>query len=165
MPLSNWKLYDWLSRIFAGGAIGCGVLVLGEIAISFPPPGRGDKRWDIAFFVAEIGLPAAFVVGGLVGLFWRRSREFRLTLAEFTVWSWVVALIAVFVEPKTAPVSPGFPIPMYKVVPRFMGAVFAAMALVGTVWLLARHAGRRLLSVFHRSDGNGGLFPNRGDHR
>jgi hypothetical protein len=163
MPLAKWNPHDWLSRIFAGGAFGCVALFIGELAISFPPAIKGDKRWDVYVWAAEVGLPAAFGLGALVGLAWRRSREFRLTILEFTVCNWMVAILSVFLIPSICRIGPAYPRPLYQVVPQCMTFIFGLLALTGTVWVVARHVGRCLRSLFCRSEEHGELFPSRGD--
>ena len=56
-------LHDWLSRILAGGAVGCGALLAGDLFLLWPfwkPLLKGDERWQTVFFVAKVCLPAVF---------------------------------------------------------------------------------------------------------
>lgn len=149
MPFAKWNLHDWVSRIFAGGSIGCAVLLLVDAAIGIASwPFKGHKNWEVFLFASQIGLPTAFVFGALVGLTWRRSRQFRLTLLEFSVCNWIVAIVSVLLIPAIAHVGPDSPRPLYQIVPQSMSAAFGLFALAGTVWLVGRQIGRWLRSRF-----------------
>ncbi len=77
------SLHDWVSRLLAGAATGCAVLLAVDVLVLIPVWGprllKPDPRWDTVFFVAKIGLPVAIVLGAVAGLAWPRSREIQLS--------------------------------------------------------------------------------------
>ena len=130
-----------ISRVLAGGALGCTALLL--VNLVFPVPFwerlyKGDERWGTVFLMAEIGLPAAFAFGAVVGLVWRRSRPFCLSPAGLIGCCLAVALVSAMLRPVVARVRTGGRGPLFEVVPDTMVAVscLAALAIVvmGAVW-------------------------------
>ena len=72
MPDRMRGFSEWLSRTLAGGAIGCGALFVANVVLCWPfwkPLLKTDERWQTVFFLAKVGLPAAFVLGALAGVF------------------------------------------------------------------------------------------------
>jgi hypothetical protein len=154
MPVRQFDLSEWFGRIILGGAVGCSVLFVIDMAICLPiPMYKGDPRWKWVELTAELGLPVSFVVGALAGLIWRRSRFVRLTPAELIVCSLIVALIAIQAEPAFARVrGTESPLPMYELVPRVMTIIFGTLALAGLLWLATSHGSRWLRSRLRGAD-------------
>jgi hypothetical protein len=145
MPDRKRGFHDWLSRILAGGALGCGVLLVGDLVLLWPfwkPLLKSDERWQTAFFIAKVGLPAAFVLGALAGLVWRRSHTLRLSHFGLVCCCLAIALVSIALRPVVARIRTNSRGPLYEVIPDTMAAFFCVVALVIAVW----HAGQRLLS-------------------
>ena len=144
MSLSKWNLHNLISRILAGAAFGCGLLVVVEFILIPHPLYKGDSRWETVFFIAEIGLPGAFIAGAVVGLLWKRHCLFQLTLLELVVWCAIVALCSALLGPTVERIRTGTRQPMYEVVPATMFTIFGFMALAGIVVLISMHAYRQI---------------------
>ena len=98
-------LHDWLSRILAGGALGCGALLVVDLILLWPfwkPLYKTDERWQTVFFVAKFVLPAAIVLGALAGLVWRRSHTLRLTGFQLVGCCLAIALVSTMLRPVVA---------------------------------------------------------------
>jgi hypothetical protein len=143
-------MHGLFSRVLAGGAAGCAVLLLVDAVFITPfwrPLYKSDhERWARVFWIAKFGLPTAFALGALAGLAWRRSRPFRLRAAGLIGCCLAVALVAVSLRPVVARVSTLGRGPLYEVVPDTMAAAFVLVALVVAVWAGPGHLGGRLRS-------------------
>jgi hypothetical protein len=149
VPVAKSNLHDWTSRILLGGASACFLLFVADILIFPMPVLTGDKRLEIAILTAEIGLPAVFVFGAVIGLSWRRSQTLRLSLAELIAFSLSIAVVAAMLVPAIARHrSDIFPVPLYELVPGIMVAFFGFLALAGTAWFIGYDAYRWLRSQF-----------------
>ena len=144
MPDGKRGFHDWLSRILAGGALGCGVLLVADMVLLWPfwkPLLKSDERWETVFFIAKVGLPAAFVLGALAGLVWRRSQTLRLSHFGLVGCCLAIALVSMALRPVVARIRTNSRGPLYEVIPDTMAGFFCVVALVIAVW----HAGQRLL--------------------
>src|SRR5262245_19951990 len=145
MPDRKRGFHDWLSRILAGGALGCGVLLVADMVLLWPfwkPLLKSDERWETVFFIARVGLPAAFVLGALAGLVWRRSDTLQLSHFGLVGCCLAIALVSMMLRPVVARIRTNTRGPLYEVIPDTMAAFFCVAALVIALW----HAGQRLLS-------------------
>jgi hypothetical protein len=141
MPDHLHSFPGWLSRILAGGAIGCGVLFVGDFLVITPIwEGRlrlvksDTWRWEAAFLVAKFGLPAAFVLGALAGLVWRPSRTVRLSRQALVGCCLAVAYVSLTLRPDVARTRTGAYPPLYELVPDTMALLVCLLALVIVVW-------------------------------
>lgn len=139
------SFHEWFSRVLVGGALGCGILFLGDLILLCPfwkPLLKSDERWQTVFFVAKVGLPAAFVLGALAGFVWRRSHTLRLTWFRLVCCCLTVAYVSTVLRPVVAHTGTSTRSPLYEVVPDTMAGFFCVLALLIAVW----HVGQRLLS-------------------
>jgi hypothetical protein len=143
-------MHDLFSRILAGGALGCAVLLVVDALFITPfwqPLSKSEhERWERVFSIAKVGLPSAFILGALAGLVWQWSRPFRLGPVGLVGCCLAVAWVSVSLRPVVARVpSDGFG-PLYEVVPDTMAAVFGVGALAIAAAAARCHLGRRLRS-------------------
>jgi hypothetical protein len=148
MPVRGWSVHDLFSRVLAGGALGCVVLLVTDALFITPfwqPFSKSAHQgWDGVFLIAKFGLPAAFILGVLAGLAWRWSRPSRLGPVGLVGCCLAVAWVSVSLRPVVARVPTGGRGPLYEVVPDTLAAVFGlgALAISGAAALW--HLGRRL---------------------
>jgi hypothetical protein len=132
MPDHMRGFHEWLSRILAGGAAGCAVLLVADAVFITPfwqPVHKSDHdSWERVFWIAKFGMPTALAVGALPGLAWRWSRPFRLRPTGL-IGCLPVALVSVSLWPVVARTQTGGRGPLYEVVPDTMAAGFALGAL------------------------------------
>lgn len=140
MPIRSWTLHECVSRLLAGAAIGCGLLLALDLLVLIPIWGpqllKGDERWETAFSVATFGLPAALAAGGLAGLVWRRSRAIRLSRVELVACCLCVALVSQLLRPAVPRIRSRGVGPLYEVVPDTLAVSFCVVAVAVTVWRL-----------------------------
>ena len=150
MPGRGWSVHDLFSRILAGGALGCAVLLVADAHFITPfwqPLSKSEhERWERVFLIAKVGLPAAFILGAVAGLAWQSSRPFRLGPVGLVGCCLAVAWVSVSLRPVVARVPSGGLGPLYEVVPDTMGAVFGVGALAIAGAAARWHLGRRLRS-------------------
>jgi hypothetical protein len=146
MPGRGWRVHDLFSRVLAGGALGCAVLLVAVTLFITPfwqPLYKSEhERWERVFFIAKFGLPAAFILGALAGLAWRWSRPFRLRPGGLVGCCLVVVLVSTLIRPVVARVRTGGRGPLYEVIPDTMAAVFALVAVAIASWTGVWHIGR-----------------------
>lgn len=143
------RLQALFSRVLAGGAAGCALLLVADLLFITPfwrPLYKSDHEgWERVFWVAKFGLPAALAVGAVAGLGWRWSRPFRLGPVGLVGCCLAVALVSSMLRPEVARVHRGGPGPLYEVVPDTIAAMFASGALIIVAVGAAWHLGRGLL--------------------
>jgi hypothetical protein len=149
MPGRGWSVHDLFSRVLAGGALGCAVLLVADALFITPfwqPLSKSEhERWERVFLIAKLGLPAAFLLGALAGLAWGWSRPFRLGPVGLAGCCLAVTWVSLSLRPVVARVPTDGRGPLYEVVPDTMAAVSGLGALVmaaAALW----HLGRRLRS-------------------
>jgi|DewCreStandDraft_2_1066082.scaffolds.fasta_scaffold09055_2 hypothetical protein len=138
MPKRAWSIHEWISRVLAGGALGCVVLLAIDLFVLIPfwelPLLKSDPRWETVFFVAKVGLPLAITLGAVAGLAWRRSRELQLSRGALVGCCLAVALISQWLRPMVARIHRGGIGPLYEVVPDTLAVVFCLLAVAVAVW-------------------------------
>ncbi len=146
MPRSKWTCRESISRLLAGSAIGCVLLLAAELIFVVPVWGprllAGDERRERAFFVAQYGLPASVGAGALMGLAWRRSCACRLSCPGLLGCCLAIAAISQSLRPMVARRRGGVT-PLFEVVPDRLAASACLAAVAIAVGYFAARLARR----------------------
>jgi|GEM_PF-2932124 len=133
-----WSLREWVSRLLAGGAVGCVLLflacVVSIILVWEPRLLKGDPRWQSVFFIANFGLPASIAIGALAGLVWRRSQALRLSGGPMACCCVAIALVSRMLRPVVDRNPTSGIDPRFEVVPDTLFVSFCVLALMVAVW-------------------------------
>lgn len=134
----SWSRREWLSRLLAGAAVGCSLLLAADMLVIFPLWGPrltlSDPRREMMFFIASSALPASIAAGALGGLVWRRTRTLQLSRGGMVGCCLAVAFVSQLLRPVVARVHRGGRGPLYEVIPDNLAIAFCILALIVLVW-------------------------------